>query len=381
MTSETPPLKDERKLTDESLVAERDRTNKSISKSTEKTEVQTDKSLSDVRREADQATQAARLKTDSSSKEDDRRIQRERTRADTAIETERTQADAALEKERNLKNVLASKLLEQERKLTDKNLSFERTQSDLEVLRSSSLLSDEQSEHSKTKISLATRNEFLAIVSHDLRNPMGAAASCAEMLLEDADLFKITPELKHWIEFIKRNVDVSLRMILDLLDMERMALGKLELKIEEHSLANIIRQSVESFAHQALAKNISLRALPSPQDDKTKCDFDRVLQVLSNLIGNALKFTQDGGMITISSRRGPGEMQVSIEDTGPGIPEEKLGKIFERFGQLGSNDRRGLGLGLYISKMLIDAHGGRIWVESKMNVGSTLHFTIPTPSV
>ena len=388
-------LKDERKSTDESLVAERDKTNQSLLRSRAKAENQIDKSVSEGRLEADQAMEAARTKADSRNDkrqvaadpkvEDEKRnseaqIAIERAQSDSAVELERSQVDAALEKERELKSDLAIRILEQERKLTDRNLSYERTQSDLEVLRSSSLLSDERSEHSKTKISLTTRNEFLAIVSHDLRNPIGAAASCAEMLLEDATFANIDPEVKHWIEFIKRNVDVSLRMIADLLDLERMALGKLKLNLEKIRVGQIIRQSVESFAHAASAKGVLLRAIPIIGSDEAVCDFDRILQVLSNLIGNALKFTPEGGTITVSASIIDTAVQVSIEDTGPGIPEEKLGQIFERFAQLGSNDRRGLGLGLYISKMLIDAHGGRIWVKSKINEGSTLFFTIPNSS-
>lgn len=304
-------------------------------------------------------------------------ITRKRERFDAAVKLERAQVDAAIEKEREANGDLASTLIDQERKLTDKNLSIERSQSDLEVIRNTGLLTDEISEHSKTKFSLTSRNEFLAIVSHDLRNPIGAASSCAEMLLEDSTFNNISPEVKNWIAFIKRNVDVSLRMIADLLDVERMALGKLQLKLEKQSLGQIIRQSVESFAHPASVKNVLLRAVPSSDTDEATCDHDRILQVMSNLIGNALKFTPEGGTITIHVSRKKNMMEISIEDTGPGIPEAKLDKIFERCEQLRSNDRTGLGLGLYISKMIIDAHEGKIWASSKPNEGSTISFNIP----
>ncbi len=387
-------LKEERKQTDDSLVAERDKTNKSLSKSRKSTEDRIDESVSEGRLEADQAMENARSMADSKNAsrqvatgqvEDEKRngqerVSRERERSDNAVELERTLMDAALEKEREVKSALASRLLEQERKLTDKNLFCERTLTDSEVLRNASELSDEKSEHSKTKIALTTRNEFLAIVSHDLRNPIGAAASCAEMLLEDSAFSTVDPEVKHWIEFIKRNVDVSLRMIADLLDMERIALGKLELNVEKHGLDKIIRQSVESFALTASGKNILLRAIPISGSDEVQCDHDRILQVLSNLISNAIKFTDEGGSITVSASVTAAKVQVEINDTGSGIPADKLDKVFHRFAQLGSSDRRGLGLGLYISKMLIDAHGGEIWAESKKNEGSTLSFTIPTIS-
>lgn len=353
-------LKNERQLTDDSLVAERENANKSITQSRTHTEEQIDKDVTSDRLAADQAREVARASADRNGEDS---ITVERKHSDNAVELERSQADATLEKERGIKSDLVDQVFDQERKQTDKNLSSERVKADLEV--------------SRTKISLTTRDEFLAIVSHDLRNPIGAAATCAEMLLQDSTFSNIDPEVKYWIEFIKRNVDVSLRMITDLLDVERMAVGKLEIKLEKHSIGKIIRQSVESFAHTASAKNILLRAVPIDGSDEVVCDYDRILQVFSNLIGNALKFTPDGGSINIITSVSKTEMQVSIKDTGPGIPEDKLVNIFERFAQVGSNDRRGLGLGLYISKMLVDAHGGRIWGESKINEGSTLSFTIP----
>lgn len=270
-------------------------------------------------------------------------------------------------------------LLEQERELTDQNLKVERTRTDSEVHQATNLLSDEIAEHSKTKISLTTRDEFVAIVSHDLRNPIGAASSCAEMLLEDPAYQGMDVKVKNWIEFIKRNVDTSLRLIGDLLDVERMAQGKFELKPEKHNIGQITRETIESFAATASAKNILLRALPSDIAGDIVCDRDRIMQILSNLISNALKFTPDGGSVTIKAKTSEAEVQISVTDTGPGIPEEKLEQIFERFTQLGSNDRKGLGLGLYISKMLVEAHNGRLWIQSKTGEGSTFFFTIPKP--
>jgi signal transduction histidine kinase len=392
MKKNPPLLQVERQNTDKSLNAERDKTNKSLAGSQFITEMHTDSAFKAERTEADQTVSESRslsdadqdIKRDSSEfsladelKNSEERLVQERLQSDLAIELERSLVDTALEKERELKSILASRLLEQERKLTDKNLSVERAKTDTEVSQGSILLSDEIAQHSKTKLSLTTRDEFLAIVSHDLRNPIGAAASCAEMILEDAAKNGLSPEVKHWVEFIKRNVDNSLRMISDLLDAERVAEGKMHLQLEPNDVASLIQECIENSAHVALSKSVLLLATPVNIPVKVICDHDRILQVLSNLVGNALKFTPQGGTIIVSAHTNNQEVSLSVRDTGTGIAEEKQEQIFERLAQLRTSDRTGLGLGLYISKMLIEAHHGRIWVESKLGAGSVFHFTIP----
>ena len=174
-----------------------------------------------------------------------------------------------------------------------------------------------------------------------------------------------------------------LRLIEDLLDIERIAAGKLTLHIEQHDVSEIIKQSVEQLHGAAVAKGITLEAEPQNVSGYVVCDRSRVMQVLSNLIGNAIKFTPAKGKICVSCQRtGPeGEkIQISISDTGEGIAPEKMKTIFERFSQLHKQDRRGIGLGLYIAKMMIEEHPGRIWVESKLGEGSTFHFTLPLRS-
>lgn len=364
-------LKDDRQKTDDSLIAERGKTNESLTKTKGETEVRTDKAVLRERAETDEKISSSRVETDSS------RVLNERRLADNAIELERTKVDVAIEEEREQTGAQAAQILEQERKLTDKSLSAERTRTDSEVLHASTLLSEEIAEHSKTRVALTTRDEFLAIVSHDLRNPIGTASSYAAMLLEDSAFSAMDSEIRTGIEVIKRNMDTSLRLIADLLDVERISHGILQLHLENRDIDQIIRESIESFAQTAAARSIQLRSIPSDFSEKVYCDHDRILQVLSNLIGNAMKFTPDGGAITISTKHNDSEVLVSVQDTGPGIPDEMKDQIFKRFAQLGLNDRRGLGLGLYISKTLVDMHGGRLWVESKPSQGSTFHFTIP----
>ncbi len=389
-------FKDERQKTDDSLIAEREKTNESLTNLRSSAERQTDKDVKGERRQADQTASDLREVADSDSnkkrvdsrhgvkaeiKISSEQLSKERDRSDKAVELERSQVDLAIKNERKTKSELAGQLLEQERKLTDKNLSGERIITDSKVQQTIGLLSDEVSAHSKTKVSLTTRDEFLAIVSHDLRNPIGAASMCAEMLLEDPAFQTFGSEARKSVELIKRNIDTSLRLISDLLDMERIEGGKLQLKFEKHNLDQILREAVESFAHAAAAKSVVLKATPSPNSRTVVCDKDRILQVLSNLIGNALKFTPAGGSVTLKPEFNESEAQISICDSGPGVPEEKRIQIFERYAQLGVNNRVGLGLGLYISKMLVEAHKGRLWVTSMAGGGSTFSFTIPYPKV
>jgi signal transduction histidine kinase len=117
--------------------------------------------------------------------------------------------------------------------------------------------------------------------------------------------------------------------------------------------------------------------VPADVHGDVLCDRDRIYQVLSNLVSNAVKFTPEGGSITVNVNFRENEVQVSVHDTGPGIPDDKKERIFERFVQLASNDRRGLGLGLHISKMLVEAHQGRLWVQSQVGEGSFFFFSIP----
>jgi signal transduction histidine kinase len=110
------------------------------------------------------------------------------------------------------------------------------------------------------------------------------------------------------------------------------------------------------------------------------CDHDRIVQVLANLISNALKFTDQGGQVAMSVARTESDVHVSVTDNGPGIPPDLATAVFERFRRIDTKDSRGLGLGLYIAKSIIDVHGGKIWVESRNGGGSAFHFTLPSPS-
>ena len=283
--------------------------------------------------------------------EGDERLRVERETSDEAIHAERFRTDAATE--------------------------MGRTHHQASARSSADLLSREQESHRKTQTALTTREEFLAIVSHDLRNPLNHIFMAAQNLFEEPGEQK---EVQEIAASIKRSAGEMLRLIQDLLDIERIAIGKLILHYEKHDISEIIKEVVGDFQRDAAAKGVTLTANPEAGCEDVVCDRSRVVQVLSNLIGNAIKFTPAKGQIRVScAQTGPErkDLQVSVSDTGPGIAPEKIATIFERFSQINSRDRRGIGLGLYIAKMMVEEHPGRIWVESKLGEGSTFHFTLP----
>jgi signal transduction histidine kinase len=361
-----PPRQSEREKTDVSRNAGRVKTDEPLRDSDLASEHQADLNRDAKRAEADKAKLQSRSDSDASrdlgradmgrSREErqaarDERLRVEREITDEAIKAERLRADAATERERSDYHASAKSSAES--------------------------LSQEQERHQKTKAALITREEFLAIVSHDLRNPLNHISMAAQNLLEEPE------DIKELASSINRSAGEMLRLIEDLLEVERIAVGKLTLHYEEHDVSEIIKQAVEELKGAAASKGITLEAEPQDVCGYVVCDRSRVMQVLSNLIGNAIKFTPAKGQICVSYQRtGPEgkEVQVSVSDTGEGIAPEKIKTIFERFSQIHDQDRRGIGLGLYIAKMMVEEHPGRIWVESKLGEGSTFHFTLPLRS-
>lgn len=379
-------LEDERDQTDSSLSTERGNADDKLKSLQKKAEQETDAVLKNGRMKTDASTHQVRINTDKETSPRVRtfaqqatsdRLKVQRKNHDQSVETERSLMDAALDKERDVKNQAAIQSLGQERKRTDANLLQERTQTDSEVERASDLLSDEQTSHTKTKAELTTRDEFLAIVSHDLKNPIGAILSGAQILLDDETSGEMSKASKYLVELIKRNAESSLRLISDILDMERVTEGKLHLEKADCPISTLVRETAESMNHQAAAKAISLVGISDKIFATAFCDQDRIAQVVLNLIGNAIKFTPEGGTIRLNLEQSDTEIKISISDTGPGISPDQMRKIFGRYAQINNKDRQGLGLGLYISKMLVEAHGGKLSVKSTVGQGSTFEFTLP----
>jgi signal transduction histidine kinase/DNA-binding NarL/FixJ family response regulator len=225
------------------------------------------------------------------------------------------------------------------------------------------------------------RDEMLAVVAHDLRNPLSTVSLGAELLLDT------TPEdaehafQRRHLATVKRSAERMNRLIQDLLDVSRVAGGKLVIAPQDESLTQLFAEAAAMLRPLAEARGIELRTRGTEHLPRLSVDGSRIIQVISNLVGNALKFTPEGGSVTLGCDREAGELHVSVTDTGAGISPEQLPHVFGRFWQGDNADTRGLGLGLTIARGIVEAHGGRIWVESKLGEGSTFHFTLPAPAV
>ncbi len=178
-------------------------------------------------------------------------------------------------------------------------------------------------------------------------------------------------------ERIQRAVDMMTRLITDLLDLAKIEAGRLELQRRREQLHELIDEALVLFRPLAHAKQIEIIE-PHMDPCSALIDRERMLQVLSNLIVNAVKFTPKGGRINVETRRTDGEQRVTISDTGPGISDEIRKHVFNRYWQSpGASQTSGSGLGLYIAKGIVEAHGGRIWVERAMSGGAQFTFAIP----
>ena len=389
-------LEKRRKKTNKSLHSERANTDASLALKSGKSERSASDGQSAERAATDEALVKRRTKTDESNlaargkglskghashdevhAETQARLREERMATDAILERERTRTDALIAVERGEKDDAAQAFLESERGATDQDLASERQRTDQDVAQSGKELEKELVAHGATRAALTSRDEFLAIVSHDLRNPLSSIYMVTELLALKCEKIGFGEKEREYVELIKRNAEASLRLIDDLLDMERLALGKLLFTFSVADVTDIARQSCRTLAHIAAAKGVALHFDNGTQRVAVQCDSGRIQQALSNVIGNAIKFTPPGGEVTVSLGQVGSDVAITVKDTGLGIPIEKRKTIFEKFSQLEDRGRSGLGLGLYVSKMIMEAHGGSIRVDSKEGVGST--FTVKLP--
>jgi signal transduction histidine kinase len=221
------------------------------------------------------------------------------------------------------------------------------------------------------------RDEMLAVVSHDLENPLSV------ILLEAAHLLAQLPEsgdpragtLRESVELIRRSTARMKALIEDLLELERLGAGSFPLDVQPVESRDLLEDAVTDAQPLADAKHISL-VMDLSDTPQIHADPHRISQVLSNLLGNAIKFTPESGTITLRARPSDGALSVTIADTGRGIAPEDLAHIFDRYWRPKGSEQEGTGLGLYIARGIVEAHGGRVWAESSPQ-GATFVFTLP----
>ncbi|WP_268903975.1 sensor histidine kinase [Corallococcus silvisoli] len=246
-----------------------------------------------------------------------------------------------------------------------------------ELARRGSLALENAYLHQRSEQATRVRDEVLRIVAHDLRAPLNVISLSTGMLARALP----APGGHKSLESIEKSVHRANRLIQDLLDVARMEGGNLTVDREPLEVAPLIQEAVEQ--HRALmeAKSLQLVARVPRGLPPVLADRERVLQILSNLMGNALKFTPEGGRITLRVQPEAGQVRFLVSDTGPGIAAADLPHLFERFWQAGVKRREGAGLGLAIVKGLVEAHGGQVHAESRAGGGSTFGFTLPAGPV
>jgi PAS domain S-box-containing protein len=219
------------------------------------------------------------------------------------------------------------------------------------------------------------RDDVLAVVAHDLRNPLNTVTMAVSLMLENTPVERV--QERRQVEIVRRAADRMNRMIQDLLDVKRMESGRLSMDMRPEQVSVIVGDTIEMLRPLAVGSSITLESSVADGLPDVLVDAARIQQVLSNLVGNAVKFTPRDGSVTVRAEPLGSEVRFAVVDTGPGIPPEQLPHIFGRFWQAKPSDRRGIGLGLAIAKGIVEGHGGRIWVESQVGSGSTFYFTLP----
>jgi len=231
--------------------------------------------------------------------------------------------------------------------------------------------------YAEAREAVREREEVVAIVSHDLRNPLHTI-TMASGLLSTEGLHPAQRELQ--TQIIQRAASQMRRLIEDLLDGVRIRTGQLGILTREADPGDLVREAARFHAPLAEGSALTLTLADLPVLPAVQADRDRVLQVFSNLVGNAIHFTPGGGRITLGATHGAGEVVFWVQDTGHGISDEDLTRIFEPFWRSGSRQRAGTGMGLTIAKGIVEAHGGTMRVQSAVGSGTTFSFSLPVAS-
>ncbi len=230
--------------------------------------------------------------------------------------------------------------------------------------------------HDELQWALRARDDTMSVVSHDLRNPVNAVKMLAGAVLQAGSAESLPASVSDQVRVIQSAAQQMDTLIQDLLDMSRAEAGRFAVDTRRVLAGNLLRDALRTLGPLAQDKGVTIVTDWEDPLPEVQVDPERITQVVSNIVGNAIKFTPAGGEIHVSARSRAGDVAVAVADTGPGIPAEHLQHVFDRYWQL-TKRHRGAGLGLPIAKAIIEAHQGRIWVESSVGQGATFHFTLP----
>ncbi len=292
----------------------------------------------------------------------------EREAMDAHVQGERERSDLLVDAERN-KQALHHTKLEVRRQDTNDQLSSERHDSDTAVI----ALGHTKNALAISEVQQGRYDDVLGMVTHDLRSPLMVIASGAAAIAADTH----EPSIRKLAQLMAQAAARMERLTADLLDAVRIQSGMLRItklpQAIDALLTEVLKMYGPLFANRALTFTVDM----PPTAIVASFDYDRIVQVLSNLLGNAMKFTPKGGTVTLHVQQRARQVEFSLSDSGPGICPSDLPHIFERFCQIDNHSRRGLGLGLYICKIIVEGHGGTIAAESELGKGTTLRFALP----
>lgn len=243
-----------------------------------------------------------------------------------------------------------------------------------ELARSASLAIDNGRLYRKAQQAIAARDEVLGVVSHDLRNPVNRVRLAAELMTET---HKLPEGAERAAGMIVRAADEMNRLIGDLLDVTRVEAGRLSIETGEIALHALLDRLDESHAPAAREKGLGWAVERPEVSAILEVDEDRILQALGNLVGNAIKFTPEGGSVRVLTELTGEAIRIGVRDTGPGMDAAQLAHVFDRFWQSRAGDRRGAGLGLAIARGIVEAHDGHLAMDSEVEVGTTAWVDLP----
>lgn len=248
-----------------------------------------------------------------------------------------------------------------------------------DVGRRAALAVDNARLYRQARAAIAARDEVMGVVSHDLGNPLSAIFVGTRLLKRSLEKEDAPAATHRQVDDIRRAAAQMERLIGDLMEIQRIEAGHLAITPAPCSTRTLVDDACRSMEPLAEEKEIRLTREIHADDPAVYADHARIMQVLSNLIGNAIKFTPEGGRVTVSAAENGGAVVFEVKDTGSGIAADELPHVFDRFWQSRHGNRRGVGLGLAITRALVEAHGGDIDAESEEGAGSTFRFTLPRP--
>lgn len=352
-------LEAERQQTDESLEAERRHTDRLLASKLAALDAAADGGVDDAREATNAVSESARLEVDRSAADEStvaakkRVVVKERKRQDEALERERSLTDEILRLDREAHARILTALRPLARESTDRSLLIERDRSDAAV---------------------DNRDHFLGIVSHDLRNLLGGIAFAASSFGAPEG----TAEATVAVDRIRRYTAHMDRLIGDLLDVASIEAGRFAVLPKPGQIADVLTESIHALEPLADRRGITIELEVVGSPISGTFDHDRMVQVVTNLLSNAVKFSSDGSVVTVRASDDGEEIRIAVEDSGVGIPEGMHEAVFERFWKAPGNERTGTGLGLFITRNIVEAHGGRVWAEARPRGGARFQVAFPS---